>query len=133
MKIAVMYIILLTMLFPTIVHSGEIFGCIKLEKKLGNKLKKEFIGKGVTIEIKSEDKTQLIGTTETDEYGIYSIYLDREGQHIINMSYEKNGKKQPIYFMNEPEDDIAVRLSKESVQYDFIIEDKDGKYFVNIK
>lgn len=152
MKIAIMFITLLTTLFPSIVYSGEIFGCIKLGKK--------FIGKGVTIEIKPEDKTQLIeiietdvnllkiknpiqtvetqpkpiGTTKTDECGIYSIYLDREGKHIINMSYEENGEKQFIYFMKEHNRDIAVYLSDESVQYDFIIEEnKDGKYFAKIK
>ncbi|HHT9106764.1 MAG TPA: hypothetical protein ACFYD7_12965 [Candidatus Wujingus californicus] len=149
MKIAITFIILLTTLFPSIIYSGEIFGCIKLGKK--------FIGKGVTIEIKPEDKTQLIeiietdvnllkiknpiqtvetqsiGTTKTDECGIYSIYLDREGKHIINMSYEENGEKQFIYFMKEHNRDIAVYLSGESVQYDFIIENKDGKYFAKIK
>jgi hypothetical protein len=31
MKIAIIFIILLTILFPSIVHSVEIFGCIKLE------------------------------------------------------------------------------------------------------
>lgn len=133
MKIAVMFTILLTTLFPTIVYSGEIYGCIKLEKKLGNKLKKEFIGKCVIIEIKPEDKTQPIGTTKTDEYGVYSIYLEREGKHIINMSYEENGEKQLIYFMKEHNCDIAVYLSNESVQYDFIIENKDGKYFAKRK
>lgn len=149
MKIAIMFIILLTTLFPTIVHSGEIFGCIKLGKKL--------IGKGVTIEIKPEDKTQLIEiietdvnllkiknplqtvetqpirTTKTDEYGTYSLYVPETGSCILNMKY----KEQPVYIFISKDmktQDVLVYSFEGSVQYDFfIIEEKKGEYSLRRK
>jgi hypothetical protein len=150
MKIAIMFILLLTPLFPSIVHSGEIFGCIKLGKN--------FIGKGVTIEIKPEDKTKLIeiietdvnllkiknplqtveiqpkpiGTTKTDEYGTYRLSVPETGSCILNMKY----KERPVYTSvskEEKKPDFLVYFYKGSVQYDFFIEEKDGEYLLRRK
>lgn len=148
MKIAITFIILLTTLFPSIVHSGEIFGCIKLEKKLGNKLKKEFIGKVVTIRIKPEIGTGTAYKTdtgefdadtvyETDEYGVYSIYIERKGLHYINMKYIRDNATHTVYIPTKDKDgkymeDVAVYLSEESVQYDFIIYKENGLYFTRV-
>ena len=149
MKIAIMFIILLTTLFPSIVHSGEIFGCIKLENI---NLEKRFIGKDVTIRIKPEIGTDTAhktdegefgtctDTVKTDEYGVYSIYIKGKGRYNINMEYISNNATHTVYIPTKDKngkymEDIAVYLSDESVQYDFIIykEKENEPYFIRKK
>lgn len=122
MKIAILFIILLTTLFPSIVYSGEIFGCIKLGKR--------FIGKGVAVEIRPENGNNQVTTeTKTDDCGTYSIYVETTGKHLLKIKYLNH----TVLLEESTLEEISAYLTNESVQYDFIIEEKDGNFFAKRK
>ena len=101
-------LLLLIVFFPSLAFAGEIYGCIKKGKK--------FIGKGVKVEITSEDKTYP--PTETDEYGTYSLSVPKKGGFIIKVHYK-----------GQTTSGFLVYSYEGSVQYNFsIIEENDGKY-----
>ena len=128
MKIAIMFIILLTTLFPSIVYSGEIYGCIKK----GGKFIKEKKEERVKIKIIPKSNKEKTYSTDTDEYGIYRLYVPETGSCILNMEYQK----RPVYTSvskEEKKPDFLVYSYKGSVQYDFFIEEKDGEYLLRRK
>lgn len=125
MKIAILFIILLTTLFPSIVYSGEIYGCIK---KGGKFIKEE----RVKIKIIPDSNKEKTYSIDTDEFGIYRLCVPETGSCILNMEY----MKKPVYASiskEEKKPDFLVYSYKGSVQYDFFIEEIYGEYLLRRK
>jgi len=117
-------LILLGMLFPSFVFSGEIYGCIKKDGK--------FVKEGVEIKITPDSNKGNAYLTKTDVHGTYSLYVPETGSCILNMKY----KERPVYiFISEDMkmQDFLVYSYEGSVQYNFSIEEKDGQYFLRRK
>lgn len=103
-------LILLGMLFPSFVFSGEIYGIIRESGKS--------VGQGVRIEITSNNNSY---SEETDKYGSYRIYVPEKGQCLLKLYYKE---QSPV---------IAIYSYENSVQYDLILEKKDGQYSLRRK
>lgn len=100
-------IFLLTILFPSLTFSGEIYGSIRVQKRS--------IGQGVIVEIKFNNN---IDSTRTDKYGSYRIYVEGEGRCTLKVYY---GKK-PL--------SIIIFSYKRSMRYDLIIERREDDYIL---
>jgi len=117
-------LILLGMLFPSFVFSGEIYGCIKKDGK--------FVKEGVEIKITPDSNKGNVYPANTDVHGTYSLCVPETGSCILNMKY----KERPVYiFISEDMkmQDFLVYSYEGSVQYNFSIEEKDGQYFLRRK
>lgn len=117
-------IILLIILFPSFAYSGEIYGCIKKDRK--------FVKKGVEIKITPDSNKGNAYLTNTDEYGTYSLYVPETGSCILNMKYNE----RPVYiFISEDMkmQDFLVYSYEGSVQYDFFIKEENGEYLLRRK
>lgn len=97
----------LTVLFPSLVFGGEIYGTIKIGKRP--------VGEGTKVEIVCGGKTY---TQRTDKYGSYSIYVEGKGQGTLKVhypvesghapsisifSYEKNAARYDLVIVTDPQ------------------------------
>lgn len=114
-------LILLGMLFPSFVFSGEIYGCIKKGKKL-------IRDENIEIEI-IPDCNKDIPPKRIDEYGTYRLYVNENGRCLLKLyvvSGEENEKEKKQIGDKQG---MAVYSYENSVRYDLLIkEEEDGKY-----
>lgn len=103
--------LLLVVFLPSLTFAGEIYGSIKV----GNFP----VRRGVVVEARPDTNKQKPYYARIDRYGSYSLYVPEKGRCIFKVYY-----KQPSSLI------ITVYSYDEPVQYDFFLEKKNGRYFL---
>lgn len=105
-KIIILVVIIICL--PAFAFAGEIYGNIKIENIP--------IGSGIKVEIEFNENSIYVDST--DRYSSYSIYVEETGECKLTVYY------------GEEVLSINVFSYQDSVRYNLIIIQKEGKYLI---
>ncbi|MCF6147809.1 MAG: hypothetical protein E3K37_04030 [Candidatus Kuenenia sp.] len=106
-------VILFLLLNPTIAFSGEIYGTIK---KDGRPIPE---GSEIKVEMLTSGKTY---SSKCAQYGSYSLYVPGKGRGLLIIQNDE--------LISEP---ILIYIYENAIQYDFVLEEKNGSFPVRRK
>ena len=98
-------IVLFFVLSVSLTQAGEIYGVIKEGERP--------VSQGVKVEILIGEKHY---STETDDYGSYSIYVAEKGECTLMVHYKDQSPS------------ITAYSYEDSVRYNLVLEKRNGEY-----